>query len=50
MEIYIVRHGETVWNKEKRIQGRADIELNEYGRELAIKTGEALKDVHFDII
>lgn len=50
MEIYIVRHGETVWNKEKRIQGRTDIELNENGRELAAKTGEALKNVHFDII
>ncbi|MEE0685052.1 MAG: histidine phosphatase family protein [Lachnospiraceae bacterium] len=50
MELYIVRHGETLWNKERRCQGTIDISLNEYGRELAITTGEALKDVHFDMI
>lgn len=48
MEIYIVRHGETVWNEKKLLQGRTDIELNEHGRELARITGEALRDVHFD--
>ena len=31
--IYIVRHGETQWNAEGRIQGRQDIELNEKGRQ-----------------
>ena len=50
MEIYIVRHGETLWNKEKRWQGRTDIELSDYGRELARITGEGLADTHFDII
>ena len=29
MQIYIVRHGETLWNKEGRLQGATDIELNE---------------------
>ena len=29
MELYIVRHGETDWNKLKRFQGNIDIELNE---------------------
>lgn len=50
MEIYIVRHGETPWNKAKRLQGNVDIELNDYGRELAIKTGEGLKETRIDII
>ncbi len=50
MEIYIVRHGETVWNAQKLLQGSADIELNERGRELAGITGRNLEDVHFDII
>lgn len=50
MEIYIVRHGETLWNKDKRLQGRTDIELNDYGRELAKKTGMALMDTCIDII
>ena len=45
MEIYIVRHGETVWNKEKRLQGTADIKLNEFGRALAIETGRNLANV-----
>lgn len=48
MKIYIVRHGETPWNKKKLIQGQQDIPLNDYGRELAKKTGEGLKDVPFD--
>jgi probable phosphoglycerate mutase len=44
MEIYIVRHGETLWNKDKRLQGSVDIELSDYGRQLAMETGEALKN------
>ena len=50
MEIYIVRHGQTVWNACKRLQGRTDIELNEKGRELAGETGRNLEGTHFDII
>ncbi|MGN0391100.1 MAG: histidine phosphatase family protein [Wujia sp.] len=50
MEIYIVRHGETLWNKEKRLQGRTDIDLNENGRDLARKTGEALMNTRIDRI
>ncbi|MBQ3666198.1 MAG: histidine phosphatase family protein [Lachnospiraceae bacterium] len=50
MEIYIVRHGQTIWNAKGLLQGRADIELNEWGRELAGKTGRELEGVHFDII
>jgi len=48
MKLYIIRHGETDWNKEKKLQGQCNTSLNEYGRELAIITGEALRDVHFD--
>ena len=50
MEIYIVRHGETLWNRDKRLQGSTNIELSDYGRELAIKTGNALSDVRIDKI
>lgn len=50
MKIYFVRHGETVWNKEKKIQGQSDIPLNEYGRELGTITAEALKDIPFNIV
>ena len=33
--IYIVRHGQTGWNAEKRLQGHAQIALNEEGRQTA---------------
>lgn len=42
MELYIVRHGQTDWNKEKRLQGRSDIDLNLSGREAAIRLGRQL--------
>jgi broad specificity phosphatase PhoE len=47
---YIMRHGETDWNKEGRVQGHSDIPLNETGREQAKEISQILKDVHFDEI
>ncbi len=49
MLVYIIRHGETDLNSEGRLQGRIDHSLNQKGRDLAVETGEALKDVHFDL-
>ncbi len=50
MRLYIMRHGETSWNALKKIQGIADIPLNEKGRALAKVTGEALKEIKFDLV
>ena len=47
MKLYIIRHGETRWNVERRLQGASDTDLNEKGIALAKVTGEALKEVPF---
>lgn len=49
MLIYVVRHGETEWNRLKKVQGIADIPLAREGILLAKRTGEALREVPFDI-
>ncbi|MBH0128996.1 histidine phosphatase family protein [Salinibacterium sp. NK8237] len=48
MFIYLVRHGETDWNLERRIQGSTDIPLNETGRAQARTTGELLARRQWD--
>lgn len=49
MKLYIMRHGETTWNTQWRLQGSSDTVLNEKGREMAVETGKGLKDVPFDL-
>jgi len=49
MKLYLVRHGETDWNKTRRIQGQADIPLNEFGRSLAVKTAAGLRGIPFAV-
>lgn len=48
MKIYLFRHGETDWNKLRKLQGQSDIPLNAFGRELAEETARALGEVPFD--
>lgn len=50
MKIYIVRHGETDWNRKGIIQGSTDIELNETGIDQAKETKHLLAKVKFDHI
>lgn len=49
MRLYIIRHGETPWNTQLRLQGQTDIGLNENGRALAAETAQALREVPFDL-
>ncbi|UCD71753.1 MAG: histidine phosphatase family protein [Syntrophobacterales bacterium] len=48
--IYLVRHGQTSWNREEVFRGRADISLNETGRKEAHLTGEYLREVKVDSV
>lgn len=48
--IYLVRHGQTDWNLEKKLQGHQDIPLNDNGREQAIRVSNAIKDYKIDKI
>lgn len=49
MRLYMMRHGETDWNKKHLWQGRTDIPLNENGRYVAELTREGLKQIPFDV-
>ncbi|MCF0125762.1 MAG: histidine phosphatase family protein [Clostridia bacterium] len=48
--IYIVRHGQTDWNIEKKTQGHTDIPLNENGRNQAKRLAQSLQNVNIDKI
>lgn len=50
MDIVLVRHGETDWNVEKRLQGHIDIPLNEVGVRQAAALGRALAGETFDAV
>ncbi|QPG26645.1 2,3-diphosphoglycerate-dependent phosphoglycerate mutase GpmB [Pantoea sp. SM3640] len=43
LQVYLVRHGETVWNAERRIQGQSDSPLTEKGEQQAYQVGERVK-------
>ncbi len=50
MKIYIMRHGETKWNKRSKLQGQVDIPLAPKGIEQAQMTAEGMKEIPFDHI
>ncbi|WP_248703287.1 histidine phosphatase family protein [Curtobacterium sp. MWU13-2055] len=48
--LYLVRHGETDWNAQRRIQGSTDIPLNDTGRRQATEAAELLTRRQFDAV
>lgn len=45
MRVYLIRHGETAWNRESRIQGREDVPLDREGLEQARECAAAFEGV-----
>jgi 2,3-bisphosphoglycerate-dependent phosphoglycerate mutase len=45
-----LRHGETAWNAEQRIQGQLDVPLNDTGRWQAQRLGLALQDAGIQVV
>lgn len=50
LDIYLVRHGQTQWNLEKRLQGATDNVLNDTGRRQAAELAPRLAGVSFSHI
>jgi len=48
-KIYLVRHGETIWNTQKRWQGSKNSALTDLGKQQAQKTGELLNNIGLDV-
>lgn len=48
--ILLIRHGETAWNAERRLQGHLDIPLNAEGERQAAALGAALANEHIDTV
>jgi uncharacterized phosphatase len=48
--IVLVRHGETDWNRDGRIQGSTDIPMNDRGRRQARATAERLASTRWDAV
>ena len=50
MNLYVMRHGTTVWNEIGRSQGRSMNRLSQSGKALVEKVSEEYKDVPFEMI
>lgn len=46
--LVLLRHGESVWNKENRFTGMTDVDLSEKGVSEATAAGNALRHIRFD--
>jgi 2,3-bisphosphoglycerate-dependent phosphoglycerate mutase len=47
IRLVLLRHGESIWNKENKFTGWTDVDLSDKGREEAKEAGKVLKDGKF---
>lgn len=50
LNLYIARHGQTMWNQEKRMQGHQDSALTDLGKGQAKKLRDSLKETKWEAI
>jgi 2,3-bisphosphoglycerate-dependent phosphoglycerate mutase len=50
LELWLIRHGETDWNRENRAQGQLDVPLSKLGVEQARLLAARLKNVQFEAL
>lgn len=50
LKLWLVRHGETTWNTERRAQGHLDVPLSSLGRDQATMLAHRLRGTSFDAI
>ena len=50
MNLYVVRHGETIWNQERKVQGITDIPLTEQGIKSAEELIELVNSLNIDVV
>ena len=49
-QLVLLRHGESMWNRENMFTGWVDVPLSEQGIQEALKAGEELADIDFSVI
>jgi len=49
-KLILLRHGESVWNKKNVFTGWVDVPLSQYGITEAIRAGETVADIDFDLV
>lgn len=50
MNLYIMRHGKTVWNEKGITQGQSNNRLSKAGKEITLQVAKKYEDVNFDIV
>lgn len=48
LELYLIRHGQTAWNQERRVMGKQPIGLNETGKLQVQQLANSLRDLEID--